>query len=311
MKNKLLAIMAILLGGLFFGCVSVLAFDAEELDSTMTISPPRQRIILVPGETYNGSIIVSNPNLAKSDLKYSVTIGSFSLGKDENGRTDYNDTDVDTMTEYNQIMDWITLGKESGEVAPNNKDIIPFVINVPMNAPAGGQYATIIVQDDTAEDGVGSLSVRNIVRFASVIFADVAGETMQDGAVVENNVPIVSTSTPLTVSSLVENNGNVHTDAEYILQVYTLFSGEEVYSSEEDPETELIMPESSRFNTVSWDGAPAIGIFRVRQVVRIFNKESVVEKIVLICPLWLMVTVIFVVVALVIYLVFKRKSPKS
>ena len=81
--------------------------------------------------------------LAKNGLKYSVTVGAFSLGTDEDGNVDYNDVDVDTVTGYNQIMEWIELKKEQGEVEIGGTDTIPFTIHVPENAPAGGQYATI------------------------------------------------------------------------------------------------------------------------------------------------------------------------
>ena len=51
----------------------------------MTISPPKQKIVLVPGEKFEGSIEVSNSVNSPDDIKYSVTVGSFGLGKDANG----------------------------------------------------------------------------------------------------------------------------------------------------------------------------------------------------------------------------------
>ena len=43
---------------------------------SLTVSPVSERIILVPGETYNGSISVGNRYQADSNLKFKVSVGS-------------------------------------------------------------------------------------------------------------------------------------------------------------------------------------------------------------------------------------------
>ena len=311
MKKYLIAILMIALGGLFFGLP--FAFADEELsDSIMTISPPRQKIVLVPGEVFEGSIKVSNSIDSKSDLKYSVTVGSFNLVKDENGKADYDDVDSDTITSYNQIMEWIKLGKESGTIKPNESDTVPFTITVPSDAPAGGQYATIIVQNDTNQDDKGSdgVNIQNIVRFASNIFAEVAGETRKEGQILENTIPAFVLSNPLSASSTVKNDGNVHTDAKYSLQVWPLFSDEEICTNKEKPSESMIMPETERLH-VEECNLPAVGIYRAKQTVEIFGEKSVMEKTVFMCPLWLLFLIVFVIVALVIWIVTKTKNKKT
>ncbi|MBR3236109.1 hypothetical protein IKF92_00280 [Candidatus Saccharibacteria bacterium] len=310
MRKSIIVVLAVVLGGLFFSVLKASA-DEEMTGSIMTVSPPTQEIVLVPGEKFEGSIDVSNSVNSGSDLKYSVTIGSFGLGKDENGNVDYNNTDVDTITSYNQIMDWIKLGKESGVVKPNETDTIPFTITVPSDAPAGGQYATIIVQDDSdnGENNDGNVAIQNVVQFASAIIAEVAGETRNEAEIVENNIPAFIFSSPLSASSLVKNNGNVHTNAKYILQVWPLFSDEEICTNEEDPTESLVMPEAERLH-VEECGLPAIGIFKAKQTVEIFGEKSVMEKTVFVCPLWLLFLIVFAIVMLVIWIVMKTKKRK-
>ncbi len=306
-RNTIITILALIMG---FSLWCPKTF-AEEMGSTMLISPPRQKIVLIPGETYEGSIKVSTPANASQDLKYSVEIGSFNLGKDENGGIDYNDTDVDSITSYNQIMDWITLGKTEGSVGANQSDIIPFSISVPEDAPGGGQYATIIVQDDTeSESGEGNVAIQNVIRFASTIIAEVAGETREKGSVIENNIPSFLLSSPLNATSMVRNDGNVHTDASYTLQVWPLFSGEEICTNEEEPTTSLIMPETERYHLEKCD-LPPIGIFRAKQTVKIFGEISTVEKTIIVCPLWLLFIVVFAIVSIIIWLVIKAKNRKN
>ena len=296
--NCLLVGAGILIGSFagFIGNVFADGDKYEGLDSVMTISPPKQQIVLVPGEDFEGSVSVSCMSTAKNDLKYSVTVGSFNLGKDEDGNIDYNDTDVDTITSFNQIMDWIELKKEGGSVARGETDAIPFVIHVPKDAPAGGQYATIIIQDDTEKEGgeKGNIMIDSRVRFASEIFAEVTGDTDDKGVVLENNIPAFLLSNRL--------------EAEDVLQVWPLFSDEEVCTNEEEPATSLIMPGTERYHAETCDRSLTPGIYRAVQKVKIFGEISEVEKTVIVCPLWLLFVILFAIIALIIWIVMKIRN---
>ena len=311
MKHKILVGLAVVMVGFLFGVMNVSATDGDS-GVVMTISPPKQKIVLVPGETFEGTIQVSNSANAEKNLEYSATIGSFGLGKDENGNIDYNNTDVDTITSYNQIMDWITLGKNHGSVAPNTTDTVPFTITVPEDAPAGGQYATIIVQNDTKGDGEaeGNVMIESIVRFASSIIAEVAGETRSEGEIIENTIPAFLLDNKLATTATVKNNGNVHTDASFTLQIWPLFGDEEIYTNEEEPTTKMVMPGTERMYSEEHD-LPSFGIFRVKQTVKIFGETSVAERVVVVCPLWLLFIIVFAIVALVIWIVMKSRARKT
>lgn len=298
---------------LFASGVSVLNVNAEIETRSMHVSPPYQRMILVPGESYSDSIVVSNANDSTRNLKYELSIGSFSENSGENGKDDYESVDHISVSSYNQIMDWITLDRTGGTVKPNEKDVVTYTINVPENAPAGGQYATILVEDvtDRDEPSNGNVVIQNSFQFGHIIYAEIAGETKQTGAITENNVSTFNFNTPLAVSSMVENNGNVHTEAEYTLEIWPLFSDEEVYTNVETPRTSLILPETKRFVTQTWDEAPMVGIFRVKQTVKIFGETSIVEKVVIICPLWLLFVIIVAIVLIAIWIVMRVKARKA
>lgn len=310
LKNSLMV--AIILFGSLSGACQAFA-DFEGMDTVMIISPPSQRIILTPGEDYEGSILVSSSKNSKNDLAYSVTIGAFNYVKDDDGNVDYEDVDTDTVTGYNQIMEWIELKKDKGVVARGEAESIPFVIHVPKNAPAGGQYATIIVQDDTEIGGAGDsgVMIENTIRFASNLIAEVTGETKNKGAVLENNIPSFIMNNRLTATSLVKNDGNIHTDAEYILQVWPLFSDEEIYTNEEKPETSIVMPETERYHSKTIEGLPSVGIFRVRQTVKIFGETSTTERTVIVCPIWLLFLIIFGITAIIVYFIAKARARKA
>lgn len=309
-KIKTLTMLMVVLIGSVFNVSSVFA-DFDGMDTVMTISPPSQRMILTPGEDYEASISVSNSSNAKYDLNYSVVVGSLSYAQDEDGNTDYGDLGVDEVTSYNQIMNWIELKKDRGTIAVGGLETIPFVIHVPENAPAGGQYATIIVQNDSVGTMSGEgIAIESAVRFASNIIAEVTGETVKEGNIPENNIPSFLLTNQLLATSLVRNNGNIHTDAEYTLQVWPLFSDEEICTNEENISTSLIMPETERYHTESCN-LPAVGIFRAKQIVKIFGETSIVEKTVIVCPLWLLFLIIFGIAAIIIYFVTRAKARKK
>lgn len=314
MKTKISTCLALVAG--FFLCAFGLFADdtiAEAGASTLNVSPMNQSVILTPGEAYEGTIRVSNPYDATANLEYAVTIGSFSQGYSEKNNDDYGNVDIEARSNYNQIMDWITLGKESGSVAPNETDVIPFTVNVPWNAPAGGQYATLVVRDNTnigGEAGEG-INIQENRQIASIIYAEVAGETVEKGEIIDNSIPSFVLGGSLEATSMVRNSGNIHTDAEYTLQVWPLFSNEEIYTNEEDPMKSLVMPETNRYNVQKMENTPFFGIFKVKQTVKIFGEEKTTEKTVVICPTWLLFVIAFVIVALIVWIVSRSKSRKK
>lgn len=286
--------------------------DKAATTSTLTVSPMYQRLILTPGEKYEGMIEVTNPAFSTTDLGYKVSVGSFSQHASENSLDDYDTVDIETINDYNQIVNWIEIDEDTGSVEPNGVRAVNFVIDVPMNAPAGGQYASLLVMKTNTQESAASsgFSIQDQAQVASIIYAEVAGQTVRKGAILENNIPSFLLDNPLTATSMVQNNGNVHTDAEYILQVWPIFSDEEICTNEENAFTNLVMPDTKLYHQETCN-LPLVGIFRAKQTVRIFGEESIVEKTVVVCPLWLMLVVVFAIVGIIVWIVIRVKMRKK
>ena len=272
---------------------------AEGVASSLTFGPTSQRISLKPGEEYRSSVVVSNPATSEGNLKFMLYVAPYSVAND-----DY-DPVFDKIGTYTQMAEWITLDKTEGELSPNDNMEIGFTITVPETAPAGGQYAAIVAQDMTRfGEGGGGVQISSIDAVASVVVADVAGQTREYGEIFENNMPTFVMSAPFVASAGVKNTGNVHTDAKSVLQIWPLFSDEEIYTNEESEDNEqLVLPDTTRYFFNTWEDVPAVGIFRARQTVTIFNETSVNEKIIVICPLWLLFIMIFLIALLLIWFV--------
>ena len=58
-------------------------------------------------------------------------------------------------------------------------------------------------------------------------------------------------------------------------------------------------------NTISWDGAPHLGIFKVKQTVKFLGETKTTEKLVFICPIWLLF-IILAIIFLIIFLIVNR-----
>ena len=311
MKKSKLFITTLILGIItLFGGLTNNTY-ADTVKSGLTVSPPAQKIVLIPGEKYTGTIKIASPASSQKDIDYAITIASFSEHGGEGRNDDYGAVDYTTVTEYNQIMNWITLDKKRGTLAPNETQTVTFTIDVPKDAPAGGQYASLAVRDESGSDSSGGgVSVQSVMQILSIIYAEVAGETRNEGVIMENSMPSFLLNSPLVASSRVKNSGNIHTDASWTFQVWPMFSDEEICTNEEKPYTTLIMPESELYHTETCE-LPSIGIFRAKQTVKIFGEESIIEKTIVICPIWLLFIIIFIVTIIVIWLITRIKSHKG
>ena len=270
---------------------------------SFSLSPMYDLVTLTPGETFESSFNIVNPEGNTSDFYYEIIIEPFTEDGNQNITATANG-------HYSDMTEWIELPKTEGVIAPNSSETIIYRINVPETAAAGGQYASIAVgskEDTFAEEG---LSIHEIFRSNYLIYAEVAGETVRKGSVNDVNVPSFLFSGNITGTASIKNEGNVHSPATYTLQVFPLFSGEEVFTNEEDPKTTWIMPGNTNLTKIAWEETPSIGIFHVIYNVEFEGVSEKVDKMVIVCPLWLLF-VILVIIFLIIFKILSGKKEKK
>jgi len=276
---------------------------------SITMSPMNQRIVLTPGEKYTGSFNISNAVDNSGNLNYKIVIQPFYV--DEGYNVFYEDSG-----EINQIVNWTTVDKSSGSLPAGSVQQINFTIDVPKDAPAGGQYEAITavsVNDadvNESSDGVGT-AIKQSIGMAHIIYAEIAGTTRHSGEVLSTNVPSFIFDGNISAESTLKNTGNTHGVATYTMQVFPLFSNEEVFTNEENPETKTILPDRALTNKTIWDKTPPIGIFNVKYTVEFEGVTTEVNKLVIKCPLWLLAIIIFVIIAIITWLVVRAKGRKA
>lgn len=306
MKKNIFAKLMII----FSGVAAVLAGSAPVYaDLGISVSPMYQKIVLTPGEVYEGSFTVSNGAANDETLHFGTSVGPFYLDDDNNVEFEENGS-------YNQIVDWVTVKDKTGTLEPNNNINIRYTIDVPENAPAGGQYAVIRVGglNDESVNTHNSINLDINFGVGYLIYAEVLGATERGGEILSTEVPSFIFNGDITGSSSIKNTGNVHGTAKYTMQVFPLFSNEEVFTNEEEPETRTIIPEQTIYNETVWENTPLMGIFNVLYTIEFEGVTAQVSKMVIKCPIWMLFIVILIVAAAIIWLVLRvtrRKNSKK
>lgn len=298
MAKKLKYFLAVLLAALTFGGYNLLNNESVYAEDSnigliqIQVSPTKQKISLTPGANYTGTFKVMN--VGKAGFNYTTSATPYSVTNDS------YDADYATTTVYNQISEWITFDNKTktGYLNPGEIQEVTYTVKVPEDVPAGGQYAVLMAQTDAGNAEDATINV--VHRVGMILYAAVPGETRASGEIIKNTVNSFYFNPPITVSSLVKNTGNVEQTATYTTNIWPLFQKETVFSNADNPLTLDVIPETSRFNSISWDGAPSLGIFYVEQTIEFAGETSTVKKLVLICPLWLL----FIIFALLFFIIF-------
>lgn len=280
------------------------------MDNSFVVTPMSQEFNLEPGKTYDGKIAVANPGDSTSDFAYKISVAPYSvLGE-------AYDADLTTMSNHSMIVDWIKIDESIGIVKPNETKEIYFTITVPKSAPAGGQYASILVTEDVKNAASQGLEVNSVFEIASLVYANVAGETVREGEILENRIPSFVMTVPVNVGALISNTGNVHQTATTVLEVRNLLTGEVILPTEQNSGryAETIMPDTTRQTSYDIANLPVVGAVKITQVVYYNGISSVEVKDVVICPIWfivLAITLIASVIVAIVVLVKKRRKKRA
>ncbi len=298
--GKMLGSLALVLG--MSVVVASPVFADERPDYRLQVSPSKLDLELAPGKVEEKTFQVQNTG--NKTFKFKIEVTPYTV-KDEAYDPDYNEESA-----YTDLAKWVSFSQTEGELESNGSQKIIVTIDVPKDVPAGGQYAAIMVsmeESDSADNNNGAM-IGTTQRIGLIMYSTVEGNTRKEGKVIENKVPSFRFQPPIVATSTVENTGNVHATATYTLQVFPFFGGEEVYSNEDNPETRTILPETKRYNEVAWEGAPALGIFKVKQTVNFLGKDDVTEKVVFLCPIWFLFIILLLIFVVVFWIVSRVRG---
>ena len=297
------AVLAAVLGIASLAFCQPVAADTVELPEYRLAITPTQKDFKTfePGQTYSDTYYVRNSGT--KPFNYEITFAPYNVVGE------YYETNYTEKTQYNEIVDWISVDETSGTLDPGERAEVRYTITVPENIHGGAQACTIMAKMADTEHDNDTSAVQTIRQLGYLIFGNVDGDIIETASIAENKIPSFLFQAPLYAESIVENTGNVYSAAEYTFQVFPLFSDEEIYTNEEDPSREIIFPETKRYNKVTWEGSPQLGIYRVRQTVKLFDEVSTKEKLVFICPIWFLLiclAAVFIIIFSIIHRIRNR-----
>ncbi|MBR1802299.1 LapA family protein [Candidatus Saccharibacteria bacterium] len=285
-----------------FGVSPAFAAESQDFPVYLLVSPASQTLgKLEPGKSYSGEFLVKN--IGTDTFDYTVYAAPYSVEDEE-----YN-SNFEKTNNYTFISEWFTFSKDEGTLSPQQEEKIQYTVKVPESAAGGAQNAAIMVQSDT------SAKDSNIVlassRVAMIVFSQINGEVNACGKIVDKTVPSLLLNPPISASGRVENCGNIDLNVRYVMEVTPLFSNEPIYSNEDEPLVLATLPETRRFTSIEWENTPAIGIYKVHLTITYNDQTEEVTKIVLVCPLWVIVLVLVFIGALIFWLVSRNRNRKA
>jgi hypothetical protein len=254
---------------------------------------------LEPGEHYKDSFKFYN--LGSEDFDVNLSVTPYSV-------TDEQYTaDQTTQTPRTQISRWITFPKNDFIIPSGEDRVIEYEINVPRDVPSGGQYARIIASAKllapTDTNMVGDISL------GYTIFATIDdGNTRDNAQVIRHKIPFFYFSGPIGDIAAVQNDGNTDAMVTHQITISDYFSKNTVYESEKIDG--FVLPDTTRALDLQWDNVPVIGLFKVKSTITIGNDNFVKDGIVLVVPLWFIITVI-VVLALIVWLLISKAHDRK
>lgn len=284
------------------------ALDSERL--VVSLNPSEQEIELRPGEAYSSSVTIYN--VGQIPFDFEVEAAPYHVSGDG------YDPDFSSEDSYTELKNWITFPETKFSIEPDHAIEVKFQINVPKDIPGGGQYAAIIIRtDDVANE---STPVQLAAQLASIIYGHVeGGERREEGELARHSLPSLMLSSEFKTTSIFKNTGNIDFRVTETITIRDLFTNREIISptsTSEDGQvlgtvSSVVLPDTTRTVNMYWQDAPQLGFFRVTQTISYLDQERTIEKVVFICPIWLVALVGLFVLLVIVWIISRIRSRRQ
>jgi hypothetical protein len=166
------------------------------LTKAVTIGPARLEYSTDPGAKLEGNMFLINESDAPQTF-----YPSFERFTEDNGQKIFT-------RETSDLSTWFQMSP-SETLKPGEQRNIPFVINVPQNAPPGGHFA--VIWWSTTPPGDNDKQVAIVTRAGVLVYLTVSGDIKEGGNIESLSIDKKSalSSGPFTFSTYFKNTGNV------------------------------------------------------------------------------------------------------
>lgn len=215
----------------------------------LTVSPAKAELTGDPGEAVSGSFLVINEN--DSDQTYYTNVKKFEA-QGETGTPNF-------LPSKEGLPSWITV-QESVVLKKGERVKVPFTINIPPEAEAGGNFAAIFLSTVPPAAGEGEVSVG--AELGMLVLLKVTGTIKEDGGllsfVIKEGKKVI-TSIPVEFRYRFANNGSDRVKPEGFVTITNMVGGE-VAKIDANKSAGNVLPKSVRSYDVRYGeiDAPAI-----------------------------------------------------
>ena len=203
----------------FFIFGSILFYPAYSLAAIgISVAPIKYKFEADPGQTIESSIVVSNPN--EFSIKVRPEFQDFKVTEDNN--IQWLPGDIENPY---KMSDWIRIRQDTISLKSKEDLSIPFRIQIPRNATAGGKYAAIFFTG-VLEGGEGNIGA--VPRVGALVILNVKGDLKKTGKLIELKGPVFANSGPVNFQATFLNTGTTHYETRLAVSVKNIFwkSGE-------------------------------------------------------------------------------------
>ncbi len=187
---------------------------------SIVISPPTIEHALNPGEKAEGILKITNNG--NTDLAFGANIHDF-IVEDKNGTPTILTTDK--LSEKYSGASWIAVTPKTFTVSAQGTKEINYYLQVPLDAAPGGRYAAAIYEpvDIIKVEGTGA-GVNT--QLGSLFYITVAGPVTESAQVELFSAPSFSEYPPVKIFTEISNNSDVHVKPSGNIVIKNMFGQE-------------------------------------------------------------------------------------
>ena len=274
----------------------VRAEETPTSKSALAVSPAIIESVLELGKPVPFTVQVANitnfPLPVKSFVR-DFAVQSTELEKTERARLDSSQ--------------WFSIKDPDFILQPNQVRAVNGTITAPINAVPGGHYATIYFQPLVPHEVLSPSTAYMNSQVGTLAFLIIKGDIEQKASFDSGlQAPSVVQHGPIDFTFTLNNDGNVHLMPTGTLTLFDMF-GHEAAKLKVEPG--VILPESTKPFTATWDAANALGVYRAELDLQygdntLLPKQSVTVWVV---P-WVAIIISIVIVIAMTLLIIRTKG---
>lgn len=214
----------------------------------LTISPAKIEMNGDPGKMISGEFILMNEQ--SSSMTFYTSAENFEASG-ETGTPNF-------VPGTSGFASWVSLAP-TVVLNKGEQKVVPFTIQIPVDADAGGHFAAIFLSTTPPQSESGQVSVG--AKIGVLVFLHVSGEVREDGGILSFDTTSndkVFTSLPISFSYRFQNSGNDRVKPEGTLHIKNIFGWNKAILNANKIQGN-ILPNSVRKFEVVWDDGEVDG----------------------------------------------------